>query len=260
VLTAHDVLPREPRPGQVRAQRRLYSAVDAVVAHSEYGRRRLVEQLGVDAAKVRVIHHGAFDYLVRAPRGELPEELPDLDRSVVLFFGLLRPYKGIDVLIDAWLELDAERRLDGAELWIVGHPRLDLPPLRRRAPRSVRFVPRFVTDPELAACFRRAELVVLPYLETERFDFSGVLATVLAFGKPAVITDVGGFREVADVGAARLIAPGDIGELAAAVAELLADPAARARLADGAKAAAAGPYSWTEAAERTLALYRELTG
>ena len=95
VLTAHDLLPREPRPGQVRSQRRLYDAVDAVIAHSEYGRGQLIDRLGVDAAKVRVIHHGAFDYLTRAT-GELPAELGSPGGPVVLFFGLLRPYKGID--------------------------------------------------------------------------------------------------------------------------------------------------------------------
>ena len=49
VLTAHDVLPREPRPGQLAAQRRLYGHFDAIVVHSEHGRGRLVEELGVDA-------------------------------------------------------------------------------------------------------------------------------------------------------------------------------------------------------------------
>ncbi len=52
VLTAHDVLPREPRPGQRRAQRRLYARVDAVVVHSEHGRDRLVGELGLGAGRV----------------------------------------------------------------------------------------------------------------------------------------------------------------------------------------------------------------
>jgi glycosyltransferase involved in cell wall biosynthesis len=133
-------------------------------------------------------------------------------------------------------------------------------PLRALAPRGVRFVPRFVSDPELAACFRRADAVVLPYLETERFDFSGVLATALAFGKPAVVTDVGGFNEVAAAGAARLVPPGDPAALREALGALIADPAARERLALAARAAAAGPYSWSEAARQTLVLYRELVG
>jgi glycosyltransferase involved in cell wall biosynthesis len=101
---------------------------------------------------------------------------------------------------------------------------------------------------------------VLPYTRTERFDFSGVLATALAFGKPIVVSEIGGFSEVAAAGAARLVAPDDAGELRLALSELLEDSVARARLAAAARDAAAGAYSWEEAARRTVALYRELLG
>jgi len=257
VLTAHDLLPREPRPTQVRAQRRLYGAVDAVVVHSEYGRRQLVEELGVDADKVRVIHHGSFDYLTHIPAAELPAELGGANGPVVLFFGLLRPYKGIDVLLDAWRAI-GDPTVEGAELWIVGRRRMAIDSLVAGAPRGVKWVTRFVSDPELAACFRRADVVVLPYLQTERFDFSGVLATALAFGKPTVITDVGGFGEVTAAGAAHQVDPGDPDDLAQALRLLLGDRDERERLAEGARSAAAGPYSWSEAARLTLALYRDL--
>jgi glycosyltransferase involved in cell wall biosynthesis len=255
VLTAHDLLPREPRPFQLHAQRRLYDRVDAVVAHSEYGRRRLVDELGVDPGKVRVIHHGAFDHLTRVPEGPLPPELrsDQGERPVVLYFGLLRPYKGLEVLLEAWRSLAAS-----GELWIVGRPRMDVERLRESAPASVRWVPRFVTDEELAACFRHADVVVLPYLRTDRFDASGVLATALAFGKATLVSDVGGFSEVARAGAARLVTPGEPGALSGALGQLLSDPEARERLARGAREAALGPYSWRRAAELTLGLYREL--
>ncbi len=251
VLTSHDLLPREPRPGQEAGQRRLYEAVDAVVVHSDYGRRQLVERLGVAAEKVNVIHHGAFEHLVR-PGVPLPAELAGVTVPVVLFFGLLRPYKGLEALLRAW------SRVHGAELWIVGRPRMALEPLRAVAPPGVRFVPRFISDQELPAYFRRAEIVVLPYSRTERFDFSGVLATALAFGRPVVLSDVGGFSEVAAAGAARLVPPEEPNALGATLAELIADEPARERLAAGAKAAATGPYSWTAAAAETLALYRRL--
>jgi glycosyltransferase involved in cell wall biosynthesis len=254
VLTAHDLLPREPRPGQAWAQRRLYDAVDAVVTHSEYGRGQLTQKLGLDPSKVRVIHHGAFDHL-RHPVHEqpLPDELARVHGPVVLFFGLMRPYKGIETLLEAW------RGIEDAELWIVGRPRMDVAPIRARAPGSVRFVTEFVPDAQLPAYFRRADLVVLPYARTERFDQSGVLATALAFGTPSVISDIGGFGEVAATGAARLVAPGDADVLREAIVELLADPHERAQLAAAARAAAAGPYSWSLAAAKTLELYRELT-
>jgi glycosyltransferase involved in cell wall biosynthesis len=253
VLTAHDLLPREPRPGQARAQRRLYEAVDAVIVHSEYGRRTLVGNLGVDGAKVHLIPHGAFEHLTRqSSERPLPDELQRVQGPVVLFFGLLRPYKGIDTLLEAW------RGIAGAELWIVGRPRMPLAALQAAASSGVRFVPRFVSDEELSAYFRRADVVVLPYSRVERFDQSGVLATALAFGKPTVLSDVGAFAEVAATGAASLVAPDDARALRSALTELLTDSAARERLARAAVAAAQGPYSWSRAAAQTLRLYHEL--
>jgi glycosyltransferase involved in cell wall biosynthesis len=255
VLTAHDLLPREPRPGQVAAQRRLYDAVDALVVHSEYGRGQLVRGLGLDPGKVHVIHHGAFEHLARLPSRPLATELEQVAGPVVLFFGLLRPYKGVDVLLEAWRGVPA-----GAELWIVGRPRMDIAPLLASAPPGVRFVSRYVPDAELASYFRRADVVVLPYSRTERFDQSGVLATALAFAKPVVLSDVGGFGEVAATGAGVLVEPGVVGSLAAALGRLVGDEAERARLAQAAREAAAGPYSWDEAARRTLDVYRGLMG
>ncbi len=247
VLTAHDILPREPRPGQLAATRRLLHAMDAVIAHSEHGAARLRDELGVPAHVVRVIPHGAFDYLTRLPAEQpLEPELAAVEGPVVLCFGLLRPYKGIEVLLEAF------RSVTGAELWVVGMPRMPLAPLRRAAPAGVRFVPRYLREGELPPLFRRADLVVLPYLESEQ---SGVLATALAFAKPTIASDVGGFGEA---GAVALVPPGDPEALAAAIARVLADPDERGRLAAAAAAAAAGPYSWRRAAELTLALYREL--
>ncbi len=268
VLTAHDLLPREARPGQVQAQRRLYERVDAVIVHSEFGRRSLVA-LGVDPAKVQVIHHGAFEHLA-APGAEppvLPAELLRVatppERPVLLFFGLVRPYKGVEVLLEAWrmLEREPQSPVPGqAELWVVGRPLMPLEPLMRMAGSSVRFVPRFVSQAELRGVFSRADVVVLPYSRTERFDQSGVLATALAFGKAIVLTDVGSFSELAANGGAQLVAPDDASTLASALATLLADSEARQRLAHGARAAARRTYSWREAATQTAALYAKLTG
>jgi glycosyltransferase involved in cell wall biosynthesis len=250
VLTAHDVLPREPRPGQLRAQRRLYERMDAIVVHSHHGRERLVVDLELPPERVHVIPHGAFDYLTRLPHEEpLPPELAAVEGPVVLFFGLLRPYKGVDVLLDAW------RGIGGAELWIVGIPRMSLKELRSRASPSVRFFPRFVPETQVPALFRRADLVVLPYRE---IDQSGVLSTALAFGRPLLLSAVGGFPEVAGTGAAELVAPGDPAALHLALRRLLEDEPRRAALAAAARAAATTRYSWDEVAARHVELYESL--
>jgi glycosyltransferase involved in cell wall biosynthesis len=161
----------------------------------------------------------------------------------------------VDVLLEAF------RSLEGAELWIVGRPfGMSLEPLRELASRArgrVRFVPRFVSDRELPAYFRRADIVALPHRDAEQ---SGVLYVALAFGKPVVMSDIGGFGEVAERGAGRTVPPGDPAALAAALSDLLADRGARERLAAAAAAAAAGPYSWDAVAGQTLALYDDLLG
>lgn len=260
VMTAHYILPPRPSRRQIHSARRVFGSMDAVVAHSEHSAARLRGEVGLDPARVRAIPHGAFDYLTKLPEEKpLPTELEGAEGPVLLSFGLLRPYKGIENLIEAYGRIAGSDAAQGAELWIVGNPRMDVEPLRRRAVAAggrVRFLSRFVDEAEIPAIFRRADLVVLPYLDAEH---SGVLYTGLAFGKPLILSAVGGFPEVAETGAARLVPPGDTGALSSALGELVADESTRAELAAAATRAAAGPFSWDEAAYRHLDLYHELT-
>jgi glycosyltransferase involved in cell wall biosynthesis len=254
VFTSHNVLRRGEGRLRETAARLVAGRADALVAHTSDGARQLSERFGADPARVHVIPHGAFDYLTRqSHETPLPAELADVKCPVILWFGVLRPYKGVDVLLEAF------QGLEGAELWIVGRPWMPFEPLRRAAAAAggkVRFVDRFVTDPEIPAFFRRADLVVLPY---RRIDQSGVLYTALAFGKAMVLSDVGGFSEIGRLhGAALLVPPEDPGALREALRALVNDPEEREALGGRAAAAAAGHFSWEEIARRTLALYEEL--
>jgi glycosyltransferase involved in cell wall biosynthesis len=253
LMTAHYVLPPRPSRRQAATARAVFGRMDGVVVHSEHGAARLREEVGLDPDRVHVIPHGAFDYLTRLPEEKpLPAELEGAEEPVILFFGLLRPYKGLEALLHAF------RRVKGAELWIVGNPRMDVAPLRRlatEAPGRVRFLSRFVEDAEIPPILRRADIVALPYRDAEH---SGVLYAALAFAKPLVLSAVGGFPELAATGAARLVPPDDVPALASALSDLIADEPARAELAASAERAAAGPYSWDEAARQTLALYESL--
>src|SRR5918997_2638360 len=239
VLTMQNVIRRE------RSGRRLAERMDATIVHTRQG----AELLG-GGPRVHVIPHGAFEHLTRQPdERPLPPELAAVEGPVVLCFGVVRPYKGVDVLVEAF------RSVPGAELWVVGRP-LGVSPAQLGAGPNVRFVPRYVSDAELPAYFRRADLLVLPH---RTVDVSGVLFAGLAFGKPMVLSDVGGFRElVEEHGAGRLVTPGDAQALSAVIGELLADPEERDRLAERARAAAAGAYSLDTVAERTLRVYEEV--
>ena len=254
LLTLHYPL---PDPGETRAldrQRRILSVFDGVVVHTAGGAERLTAEVGIDSARVHVIPHGPLDYLTRIPdERPLPAGFDGVDVPVILFFGLLRDYKGVDTLLEAFARMDG-----GAELWIAGMPRMPLEPLRElaaRAPGVVRFLPRFIPDPEIPALMRRADVLALPY---RRIEQSGVLHAGLAFGKPMVLGDVGGFSEVGARGAARLVPPGDPDALAAELSELIEHPERRAELAEAAARAVDGEFGWDAIAARTIDLYRSL--
>jgi glycosyltransferase involved in cell wall biosynthesis len=87
-----------------------------------------------------------------------------------------------------------------------------------------------------------------------------VLFTALAFGKPLLLSDVGGFPEIAATGAARTFPAGDAEALREALRELLGDPAASSAMAGRARELATGEYSWQAVARRTLELYESLLG
>ena len=253
VMTMHNVIRRGRGRAAAGVARRLAERMDAIVVHTRHG-AHLLRELGVPDERLRVIPHGAFERLARLEGAPLPPELAAVEGPVVLCFGTVRPYKGVDVLLEAF------RELDGAELWVVGRPlKGSMERYRELASQArgrVRFVTRYVGEPELPAFFRRADLVALPH---RTVDQSGVLYIALAFGKPIVLSAVGGFEEVVeDHGVGRLVPPGDAGVLAAAIQELLANPDERTALGERAAAAASGPYSWDEVARRTLELYEEL--
>jgi glycosyltransferase involved in cell wall biosynthesis len=248
VLTIHDPLERSGLKPPLRPS--AFGRVNAVVVHSEYARERVLATHRLSPEKVHVIRHGATTPSV-AP-GALPPELPQTDLPVVLCFGLIRPYKGLDLLLEAW------EGVTGAELWIVGRPMMPIDRAIASAPAGVRFVPRFVTDAEEAAVYERADIAVLPYERGDRFGFSGVLATALGAGKAIVLSDVAGLSEVAELGAARLVPAGQSAELRSALRELIAVPDDRAVLGAAARRAAAEVYSWEAAARATLELYEKI--
>jgi len=223
VLTAHDVLPREPRRGQIDAQRRLYERVDAIVVHSRHGAGRLIDDAGVDPDKVEVIPHGAFHHLAALEPAPLP--LPDTQVPVVLFFGLLRPYKGLDVLLDAWRKLGGDRDVhlilvgSGEDAAEVAH--------RANSARGVHVIDEWVQDrARMRAILSAADLYVFP----SRHEGVPVAPLeAMACGLPVVGADASGVRDV--VGDAGLVvARDDADALARALGELLDDDDRRADL------------------------------
>ncbi len=263
VLTVHDLLPHDTGEADVRAFRELYARVDGIICHSESIRARLGAEFAVPEAKVRVIAHGPFFYDLPATREAETLRGFGLEAAgvVVLWQGIIFPYKGVDVLLRAWREV--EERVDGA--WLVvagtGSPEL-LEQIRAQVAalglKRVRLEFRFVTAEELVALYRRADVVVYPY---RTITTSGALATGLALGKAIVASDLPVFRELlTDRENALLVAAEDADALTEALVELAEDRGLRERLAGRVGAMDFGDGAWRTIAEKTAAAYRGVLG
>ena len=249
VLTAHNATVRTRKRAR-ESWREALVTVERVVVHSEQAIDRLGE-FGIDPRKIVRIPHAAFD------AGEERSVIPPTGRAL-LFFGLIRRYKGLDVLISALPEI--RRQVPEVRLVVAGDPLEPIAPLQELARSlgvgdAVEWRLGFLPEPDVAPLLSAAAVVVLPYREIES---SGVLALALGHGRPAIVTDVGWLGDaVLEFGAGRVVPAEDAAALAAACVELLTDDNALRGAFEGALAARAA-LTWDEAAGAHERVYEEL--
>lgn len=241
--------------------RRLYRRFDRVLVHFERNRGAFLETFDLPAERVVCVPHGnelLFEELrdpsldADALRASLSLEP---DAPVVLFFGTLAHYKGVDLLLEAFAEV--YRAAPRARLVIAGFPHTDfgLEAHRALATRlgvedAVRIEPRYLESGEIAAWMALASVAVFPYREVYQ---SGALAVAMTFGVPVVATRVGAMPDVVDDGeSGLLVPPGDVPSLAAAIVRVLGDGELARRLGGRAAADARGRFGWDRVATAVL--------
>jgi glycosyltransferase involved in cell wall biosynthesis len=164
----------------------------------------------------------------------------NIDGNVALFFGHVRPFKGLDIALRAWPRLETPvTLLVAGEAWWKGEEEYRA---LARGLDNVRLEFRFIPDGEIATYFSAADVVLAPYrIEAQ----SGVALTAFHFARPVIATTVGGLPEIVEEGVNGMLVPPE-------------DPAALARAVDAffrrgdretmerQAAAAARKYSWEE--------------
>jgi glycosyltransferase involved in cell wall biosynthesis len=238
VFTAHDTLPRRAARNRGRWLR-LLRRFERVVTHSRRGRDQLAA-LGVEPERLRVIFHPVH-----------PSDPPRTDDGrTLLCFGLIRPYKGLD---DA---IAVVKRVPGARLLVAGDPMEPVERYQREAGDLAEWRLGYLPLPEVERAYGDATLSLFPY--RPELDQSGALLRSLGAGVPGVAYDVGGLGEpIREFDAGRVVPAGDVEALAAAVRELLDDPAALEAARAGARRAREA-LTWDAAARKHVDLYREL--
>lgn len=258
VITVHDTVPFQGSP-TTRIQRwRLWHALynfDAWIVHTQHSKNELRRRIYIPSSRIFIIQLGIFDdYSNYAPnRG------PEVDNScrTILFFGILKPYKGLDVLIQALAYLSDEVRKN-LKVLIVGLPRMNIRPLKALArdlnvDELIHWDLRFVPEKEIPHIFHQADLIVLPY---RHVDQSGILMTALAFRKPVIMTRVGGFIELFQtLNLGLLVEPDNPAELAKAITELMTNYHRYHQIVQSINTLATEYLSWKKVAQKTIQVY-----
>ncbi len=252
VLTVHDTNPFNGNPSaalQARGFRRALDRFDQLIVHTAQGEARL-RVMGIPAARIAVLPHGML-------MDPIPDAADLMDGPITfLLFGKIKPYKGADLLIEAFAGMSEDARAQ-SRLRIVGKPYMDLAPLRALA--AAHDVPLaiedgFVADDELAGLFGRGTVAMFPYREIEA---SGVMFLALAHGRPVIASRLGSFAEqLVDGTHGHLVPPGDIPALSAAMDHLVTNRRFAAACAAAVRQRAETVPSWDEIAGQTVRLYR----
>jgi glycosyltransferase involved in cell wall biosynthesis len=256
VLNVHDP---QPHSGEADwhiplARWLLYRRAARFVLYNAAMQRTFTARHHIPMARTRTIPLGVYSVAaVDAPQSELKSE----PGRVVLFFGRISRYKGLDVLYEAAPLVAAQ--VPDVRFVIAGRPvpnyRLPTPP-ELPGDARIELIPEYIHNERAHKLFESARVVVCPYRDATQ---SGVILTSYAFRKPVVATRVGGLSEYVDDGTSGLlIPPGDPRALAAALVRVLTDSELQQRLSAGIDELSKGRLSWAHSANEFLDLYREV--
>jgi glycosyltransferase involved in cell wall biosynthesis len=252
VFTIHDI---RPHPGDSLSQKTPQGIEDfarrqagELIVHTQYTHNLLLREWPQAAEKTSVIPHIQIGKAPSSSGKELEE-----DKGLVLFFGRIWEYKGLEYLIRAEPLITA--KVPNARLLIAGEGE-DFARYRRIMVHPDRFIihNEYIPEDRAADYFRRASVVVLPYIEASQ---SGVIPMAYSAGKPVVATTVGGLPEMVEHGhTGYLVPPRDASRLAEAITRLFLDEPLRRCMGANAKRKIEEECSPTVVAHKTMEVYR----
>jgi glycosyltransferase involved in cell wall biosynthesis len=254
VFTAHNASPHDRAGAVADGFRRDLDAAHLVVTHTEHVARALSTEIGTNSPITVVPHGPLFTDQALPARAEAAARMGRPDTPTVLFQGLLRGYKGLDLLADAWPTVT--EAVPAATLLVVGKvaDQAVVDDLRRLVRPGVSIVDRYVTVPEMLDCYAVADLVVFPY---RRISQSGALMTAAGLARPTVVTPIAGLLE--QVAKLRSAVVADDVSADAVARAIVASLSRRRELAAEAErdreAIATSPLGWRAVAEATVRAY-----
>lgn len=252
VLTVHDLLPHDLHTAWYRLLYGLsFRIPHRLVVHTTRMREELVRRYALNPDRIIVMEHGiepVYSTDIIANRAFNPT-----DKLKILFFGIVAPYKGLDILLTAIEPLSGHVNLliagaardEGVardiKKSIASHP----------AHEHITWLNKFIPESDLANIFTEADVLVLPY---RHIDQSGVLFQAFRYGLPVIATRVGSFHEYVTHEIGEICEPGDPESLRDAIRKMRGRSQAisREKIKDNAK-----KFYWVETSRALYSAYTD---
>lgn len=194
------------------------------VVHSEQDRILIAERYHIPLNNIEIIPHGLYDQYPKIEKDIARNHLEITTSHVILFFGLLRPYKGVSNLIHAFEQLPESLKMD-TTLLIAGEPWEDQDALSLAATspdhEKIRLFSQYISDDEIPYFFSATDVLVLPYIRASQ---SGVAHIGISYGIPIVASSVGGLIEsLGKYDGTSFVSPMDITDLSCSLYRILTE-------------------------------------
>ena len=267
IVTAHNILPHESKRIDHFWNSILYKNADSIIVHSSNIKNKMIRLFDINEKKIQIIPHGNFDNYL--PEKDLSFEqaratfaLTPSD-NVLLFFGFIRPYKGLHLLLEAFEQSAAKD--PNLKLLIAGSSEgfqirnnittaIENNKFRNRIIYNL----NFIKNEDIPKYFKAADLVVLPYKD---IDHSGIIHLAYSFGKAVLATNVGDFEEVIiNDKSGKILKENSYEELSDTIINMFEDKNKIYKMGKYAKLLSETKYSWTEISEKTIQLYNSVLG
>ena len=265
VHTAHDVLPHEKRKIDYLLNYFLYRASRKIIVHSSYIKSKLSSIFNINKEKIEIVPHGNFDiYQSNSPLSN-EEAKKELNLSaadkVILFFGFIKEYKGLDIFLDAYSLVHQKN----PEIKFIIAGAIESKSLAQLYKNKISTFQRdgslitnfnYIPSDKVATYFTAADFVVLPYKD---IDHSGIVHLAYSFEIPIIATNVGDFAETIEEGkSGYLVKKNDPDALANAIIYASNNIELKLNMKNYIKELNKNKYSWDEIARKTIEIYKKV--
>lgn len=260
VCTVHTLLEHDERNVvDILLRKMFFKIPDVIIVHSPENKKTMVETFGMRESKIAIIPMGIFDMYGKGVDKQKARNYLGISKKtkVILDFGQIRKYKGVEDLLRAFQYVKS--RIADSKLVIVGKAWIDWKPFQESIQESglekdIMTRIEFIPSSEVKYYFSAADVVVLPY---KKFESQSAIGTIgLSFGKPLLVTDVGGLKNLVSDERA-ITKAGNPLQMGKKIVALLQNESLLKKLASDSRVLRR-EFSWERIAQKTVNLYKRL--